>query len=79
MVEDYETDLLDSNLDNFANYEDYLDAQRTDEDLFYLEDTELVRQLYEVGCHGKTELLTRQQFTDRKKAASKARKNQQNA
>ena len=59
MVDDYETDLLDSNLDNFANYEDYLDAQRTDEDLFYLEDTELVRQLYEVGCHGKTELLTR--------------------
>ena len=79
MVEDYETDLLDSNLDNFANYEDYLDAQRTDEDLFYLEDTELVRQLYEVGCHGKTELLTRQQFTERKKAAIKARKNQQNA
>ena len=60
MVEDYETDLLDSNLDNYNSYEDYLDAQRTDEDLFYLEDTELVRQLYEVGCHGKTELLTRQ-------------------
>ena len=43
MVEDYENDLLDSNLDNFASYEEYLDAQRTDEDLFYLEDTELVR------------------------------------
>ena len=43
MVEDYETDLLDSNLDNYNSYEDYLDAQRTDEDLFYLEDTELVR------------------------------------
>lgn len=43
MVEDYETDLLDSNLDNYNTYEDYLDAQRTDEDLFYLEDTELVR------------------------------------
>ena len=59
MAEDYETDLLDSNLDNYPTFEDYLDAQRTDEDLFYLEDTELVRQLYEVGCHGKTELLTR--------------------
>ena len=32
-----------------------------------------------MGCHGKTELLTRQQFTERKKAALKARKNQQNA
>ena len=60
MAEDYETDLLDSNLDNYNSYEEYLDAQRTDEDLFYLEDTDLVRQLYEVGCHGKTELLTRQ-------------------
>ena len=59
MAEDYETDLLDTNLDNYANYEEYLDDQRTDTDLFYLEDTELVRQLYEVGCHGKTELLTR--------------------
>ena len=76
MADDYETDLLDSNLDNYATYEDYLDAQRTDEDLFYLEDTELVRQLYEVGCHGKTELLMRPQFEERKKAAVKARKNQ---
>jgi len=79
MADDYETDLLDSNLDNYATYEDYLDAQRTDEDLFYLEDTELVRQLYEVGCHGKTELLMRPQFEERKKAAVKARKNQQQA
>ena len=77
MADDLEADLLDSNLDNFANYEEYLDAQRTDEDLFYLEDTELVRQLYEMGCHGKTELLMRTQFDDKKKAAVKARKNQQ--
>ena len=44
-----------------------------------MEDTELVRALYEVGCHGKTELLTRTQFDERKKAAVKARKNQQQA
>ena len=43
MVEDYEADLLDSNLDNYATFEEYLDAQRSEEDLFYLEDTELVR------------------------------------
>lgn len=79
MAEDYETDLLDSNLEDYENYEEYLDAQRTDEDLFYLEDTELVRQLYEVGCHGKTELLTRTQFNERKQAAFKARKNQAQA
>ena len=65
MADDYEQD-FDSNLDSFANYEDYLDAQRSDEDLFYLEDTSLVRQLYEVGCHGKTELLSRPLFEERK-------------
>ncbi len=43
MAEDYENDLLDTNLDNYANYEEYLDDQRSEEDLFYLEDTELVR------------------------------------
>ena len=74
MADDYEQD-FDSNLDAFNNYEEYLDAQRSDEDLFYLEDTELVRQLYEVGCHGKTELLGRHQFEERKQAAIKARKN----
>ena len=79
MVEDYEADLLDSNLDNYATFEEYLDAQRSEEDMFYLEDTELVRQLYEVGCHGKSELLGRQAFNDRKNAALQARKNQQNA
>ena len=43
MAEDYENDLLDTNLDNYTSYEEYLDDQRSEEDLFYLEDTELVR------------------------------------
>ncbi len=33
-----------------------------EEDLFYLEDNELARQLIEVGFHGKGEVLTRKQF-----------------
>ncbi|KAJ0404480.1 hypothetical protein P43SY_008800 [Pythium insidiosum] len=32
-------------LDQYATYEDYLDAQLTETDLFYLEDEELARQL----------------------------------
>jgi hypothetical protein len=34
----------------------------TDQDLFYLEDQELARQLIEVGYHGKGEILTREQY-----------------
>ena len=58
--DDDEADMLDNGLADFAKYEDYLDAQMSDEDLFYLEDKELARQLIEVGYHGKGEILTRE-------------------
>lgn len=51
----------------------------TPEDLFYLEDQELARQLIEVGYHGKSEILTRQQFQQRKAAYQEAKKNRQAA
>ena len=60
-------DMIDNGLADFDKYEDYLDKQMSDEDLFYLEDTELARQLIEVGYHGKGEILTREQFEDRQK------------
>ncbi len=53
---------MDTALEEFSNYEKYLDAHMSDEDLFYLEDKELARQLIEVGYHGKSEILTREQF-----------------
>jgi len=43
MFDDDEADLLDNGLAEFTNYEDYLDAQMQEEDLFYLEDKELSR------------------------------------
>jgi hypothetical protein len=34
---------IDTSLDDFATFEDYLDNHMSDEDLFYLEDRELAR------------------------------------
>jgi hypothetical protein len=51
------------------------------DDLFYLEDKELARQLIEVGYHGKSktqlpgEILSREQFYKRKSAIAEAKKN----
>ena len=60
--DDDEADMLDNGLAEYEKYEDYLDDQLSDEDLFYLEDKELARQLIEMGYHGKGEILTREQF-----------------
>jgi hypothetical protein len=60
--DDDDADMMDNGLSKFKSYEDYLDDQLEDEDLFYLEDKELARQLIEVGLHGKGEILTRDQF-----------------
>ena len=51
--EDKVADIVSS----FATYEDFLDSQITQQDLFYLEDEELGRQLVELGYRGNGELL----------------------
>ena len=51
--------MIDTTLENYADYEEYLDDLMSDEDLFYLEDKELARPLIEVGYHGKGEILPR--------------------
>lgn len=45
-----------------------------EKDLFYLEDQELARQLIEVGYHGKGEILTREQFEQKKQAYQDTKK-----
>lgn len=55
-------------LDQFATYEDYLDSQLSETDLFYLEDEELARQLVELGYRGSGETLRRDDFEVRKRA-----------
>lgn len=73
--DNFEGEFYDTSLDQFETYEDYLDKHITEVDLQYLEDQDLARQLVEVGFHAKTEILTREQFYQKKKAAEEARLN----
>ena len=43
MDDDLDGDLIDTGLEKFASYEEYLDEQISATDLFYLEDQELAR------------------------------------
>jgi len=55
-------------VEQFATYEDYLDSQVTDTDMFFLEDEELARQLVELGYRGSGDTLKREEFETRKQA-----------
>lgn len=43
MDDDLDGDAIDNTLENFDTYEQYLDSQMNEKDLFYLEDQELAR------------------------------------
>jgi len=58
MDDDYENEMLDNTLEQFDTYNDYLDSRMEENELFYLEDIELARQLIAVGSHGKGEIMT---------------------
>jgi hypothetical protein len=45
--DEYESEFYDHSLDAFKSYEEYLDSHITKEDLMYLGDIELARQLKE--------------------------------
>lgn len=45
--DEYESEFYDHSLDPFNNYEEYLDSHISKEDLMYLGDIELARQLKE--------------------------------
>ncbi|EGR32471.1 hypothetical protein IMG5_081860 [Ichthyophthirius multifiliis] len=77
IADDFESEFYDTSLDKFETYEQYLDEHITAEDMFYLEDRELARQLREQNNHNaKTEILTREQFEAKKQAAKEAKNNQ---
>lgn len=50
----------------YSTFEDYLDTKVTSEDMFYLGDPEMARQVAELGHKGK-EMLTREEFEQLKK------------
>lgn len=72
-ISDMAVNPSESTVTEFATYEDYLDSQITDNDLYYLEDKELARQLVELGYRGSGETLKREEFITRKKAAENFR------
>lgn len=55
-----------ANIAQYATYEDYLDEQVTERDMFYLQDEELARELVELGYRGSGDTLTRKEFEDKK-------------
>lgn len=58
----------DSNdLLSYATYEDYLDEQVTERDLYYLCDEELARELVELGYRGSGDTLSRKEFEEKKR------------
>lgn len=50
----------------FDTYEDFLDSQITELDLFYLQDIEIIRKLVECGFRGTGEVLKRNEFDKHK-------------
>lgn len=52
----------------FATYEDYLDSQIAEVDMYYLENEEIARQLIELGYRGSGDTLKRDEYEARKKA-----------
>lgn len=77
MDKDYDKEGIDSSLDNFDSYEEYLNSHITDTDTYYLEDEELARQLVELGIQGKGEILSKEEFEKRKKDNEVAKKAKQ--
>lgn len=49
--DEYESEFYDHSLDPYNNYEEYLDSHISKEDLMYLGDIELARQLKEEVNH----------------------------
>ena len=54
-------------VERFETYEDYLDSQLTSNDMNYLEDEEMARQLVELGYRGLGDTIRREDFESRKK------------
>lgn len=55
-------------LEQFTDYEAYLDSQVSETDMFYLEDEEMARQLVELGYRGSGDTLKRDEFEARRRA-----------
>ncbi|XP_055334733.1 uncharacterized protein LOC129585869 [Paramacrobiotus metropolitanus] len=50
----------------FPNYEDFLNSQINETDMYYLEDRGIARTIKELGFHNNAEKVTREQFASKK-------------
>ncbi|KAG8183304.1 hypothetical protein JTE90_026004 [Oedothorax gibbosus] len=66
-----ETRELDHAVKAYMTYEDYLDSMLTKDDLMYLEDKEMCRELLSLGFHSNRRIISREVF-DKKKAEIEA-------
>lgn len=73
---EYDGEYIDTSLDQYNTYEEYLNKFIEDKDRKYLEDIDLARQLVELGIHSKTQTLKKEQFYAKKRAIAEARRNQ---
>ncbi|EER11233.1 conserved hypothetical protein [Perkinsus marinus ATCC 50983] len=65
----------DEFFDKYGSYEDYLDAQITEKDTFYLGGTKLARQLVELGCR-RGDVMSRDEFNEKREAAEREKRRQ---
>jgi hypothetical protein len=69
-----EIEKLKSPIDGYDSYEAYLDSFVTQNDLTYLGNVDVARQLIELGINVKTEILTKDEFYAKKQLFEKLRK-----
>mmetsp|Transcript_6057 Transcript_6057/g.7420 ORF Transcript_6057/g.7420 Transcript_6057/m.7420 type:complete len:232 (-) Transcript_6057:116-811(-) len=62
-------------VDKYETYEDYLDSQISEKDMYYLQDQSLARQLVELGYRGTGETFKREEFERRKEEIAEMRRN----
>ncbi|KAF8765014.1 cilia- and flagella-associated protein 299-like isoform X2 [Argiope bruennichi] len=68
---------LDKAVNAFMTYEDYLDSMLTKDDLMFLEDKEMCRDLLVLGYHSNKRIIPKEAF-DQRKAQKAAQTEEQN-
>ncbi|KAL0208006.1 hypothetical protein P9112_010593 [Eukaryota sp. TZLM1-RC] len=66
-------------IDSGITYEEYLDSQISEQDLFYLESQELARNLVELGFKGSGDTLSREEFDQKRREIEEGNLNRRRA
>ena len=77
-VTNFEIEKMRNEIDGFENYEAYLDSFITDKDRKFLESMDIARELIEQGINVKVEVMTRDEFKEKKELFEKIKSQQRN-